>query len=126
MSSGSEVVVDLCDHLAHCLDDPETSAVVLFVEGIRRPERFLALADRALELGKPILAVKVGRSSQAQAAAMAHTGALAGEDRAADAAFRAAGIIRCDDLDDLLEAATLVSATPAPWAGASAVDGPPW
>ena len=111
VSSGSEVVVDLCDHLAHCLDDPETSAVVLFVEGIRRPERFLALADRALELGKPILAIKVGRSRQAQAAAMAHTGALAGEDRSADAAFRAAGIIRCDDLDDLLEAATLVDAT---------------
>ncbi len=113
VSSGSEVVIDLCDHLAHSLDDPETRAVVLFLEGIRRPERFLALADRALELGKPILAVKVGRSRQAQAAAIAHTGALTGEDRAAEAAFRAAGIVRCDDLDDLLEAAALVSGSQA-------------
>jgi acyl-CoA synthetase (NDP forming) len=108
VSSGSEVVIDLCDHLAYSLEDPETEAVVLFLEGIRRPERFLALADRALALGKPILAVKVGRSRQARAAAVAHTGALAGEDRAAEAAFRAVGVVRFDDLDDLLEAAALV------------------
>jgi acetyltransferase len=108
VSSGSEVVIDLCDHLAYSLEDPDTEAIVLFLEGIRRPERFLALADRALALGKPILAVKVGRSRQARAAAIAHTGALAGEDRAAEAAFRAVGIVRFDDLDDLLEAAALV------------------
>ena len=62
----------MCDYLAYCLDDPETSSVILFVEGFKRPERFLALADRALELGKPIMAVKVGRSDQAQAAAVAN------------------------------------------------------
>ena len=79
VSCGSEVVLDLCDYLAYCLDDPSTDAVVLFVEGFKRPERFLALADQALALGKPIVAVKVGRSAQAQAAAVAHTGSLAGE-----------------------------------------------
>ena len=57
-------VLDVCDFLAYCLDDPETHAVMLFVEGFKRPERFLALADHALELGKPILAVKVGRSDR--------------------------------------------------------------
>ena len=69
VSCGSEVVLDVCDYLAYCLDDPETHSVILFVEGFKRPERFLALADRALQLGKPIMAVKVGRSDQAQAAA---------------------------------------------------------
>ena len=106
---GSEVVLDACDFLAYCLDDPETHAVILFMEGFKRPERFLALADRALELGKPIMLVKVGRSPQAQAAAVAHSGSLAGEDRATDAALRAAGVIRCDDLDELLETAELVA-----------------
>jgi acetyltransferase len=106
---GSEVVLDACDFLAYCLDDPETHAVILFMEGFKRPERFLALADRALELGKPIMLVKVGRSAQAQAAAVAHSGSLAGEDRATDAALRAAGVIRCDDLDALLETAELVA-----------------
>ena len=68
--------------------------MILFVEGFKRPERFLALADRALEIGKPIMAVKVGRSRQAQAAAVAHSGSLAGEARATDAALAAAGVIR--------------------------------
>ncbi|MEX2011364.1 MAG: acetate--CoA ligase family protein [Chloroflexota bacterium] len=108
IGSGSEVTLDLCDFLGYCLDDPETTSVILFVEGFKRPERFLALADHALEIGKPILAVKVGRSTQAQAAAVAHSGSLAGEARATDAALDAAGVIRCADLDELLEAAELV------------------
>src|SRR4051812_26253294 len=111
ISCGSEVVLDLCDYLAYCLDDPETTSVILFVEGFKRPERFLALADRALALGKPIMAVKVGRSDQAQAAAVAHSGSLAGETRVTDAALDAAGVIRCGDLDELLETAELVEGT---------------
>jgi acyl-CoA synthetase (NDP forming) len=108
ISCGSEVILDVCDYLAYCLDDPETTSVILFLEGFRRPERFLALADRALELGKPIMAVKVGRSEQARAAAIAHSGSLAGEARITDAALDAAGVIRCADLDELLETAELV------------------
>ena len=53
--------------------------------------------------------MKVGSSPQARAAAVAHTGSLAGDARATDAALRAAGVIRCDDLDELIEAAALVS-----------------
>ncbi len=105
---GAEAILDVCDYLAWCLDDAETHSVILFVEGFKRPERFLALADRALELGKPVVVLKVGRSAQAQAAAVAHTGSLAGESRATDAALDAAGVIRVRDLDELLEAAELV------------------
>jgi len=108
VSCGSEVALDVCDYLGWCLDDPETRGVILFLEGLKRPERFLALADRALELGKPIMAVKVGRSEQAQAASMAHSGSLAGEARVTEAALDAVGVIRCADLDELLEAAELV------------------
>ncbi len=106
---GSEVVLDVCDFLAYAIDDDDTHAVILFVEGFKRPERFLALADRALEAGKPVMAVKVGRSRQAQLAAVAHSGSLAGETRATEAALRAAGVILCDDLDALLETAELVA-----------------
>jgi acyl-CoA synthetase (NDP forming) len=108
ISCGSEVILDVCDYLAYCLDDPETTSVILFLEGFRRPERFLALADRALELGKPIMAVKVGRSEHARTAAIAHSGSLAGESRVTDAALDAAGVIQCADLDELLETAELV------------------
>ena len=106
---GSEVVLDTCDFLAYAIDDPQTDAVILFLEGFKRPERFLALADRALEIGKPILMVKVGASRQAQAAAIAHSGSMAGEERATDAALAATGVIRCSDLDELLETAELVA-----------------
>lgn len=111
VSVGSEAVLDLCDYLAYCLDDPETHAVMLFAEGFKRPERFLALCDRALELGKPIMAVMVGRSPHAQTAAIAHSGSLAGEGRVTDAALEAAGVIRCVDLDELMETAELVAGT---------------
>jgi acyl-CoA synthetase (NDP forming) len=110
ISCGSEVVLDTCDYLAACLDDPVTDSVVLFVEGFKRPERFLALADRALAAGIPVMAVKVGRSPQARAATVSHSGTLAGDERATDAALRAAGVILCDDLDGLMEAASLWSA----------------
>lgn len=108
ISCGSEVALDVCDYLAYCLDDPETTSVILFLEGFKRPERFLALADHALAIGKPIMVVKVGHSEQAQAAAVAHSGSLAGEARATDVALDAAGVIRCADLDELLETAELV------------------
>lgn len=109
ISCGSEAVIDLCDYLAASLDDPTTDSVALFVEGLKRPERFLALADRALEMDVPILVVKVGTSEQARGAAVAHTGSLAGDARATEAALHAAGVIQCGDLDELLEAAALVS-----------------
>ena len=109
ISCGSEVVLDVCDFMAAALDDPRTDSIVLFVEGFKRPERFLALADRALAADVPVLAVKVGRSAQAQAASVSHSGSLAGDARAAAAAMRAAGVILCDDLDELLETAALVS-----------------
>ena len=106
---GAEVVLDLCDYLAYCLDDPETHAVMLFVEGFKRPERFLALADRALELGKPILAVKVGRSRPGAGRGDRAQRQPRGRGPGDDAALDAAGVIRCDDLDELLEAAELVA-----------------
>lgn len=106
---GSEAVLDVSDFLAHAIDDDETHGVILFVEGFKRPERFLALCDAALAAGKAVLAVKVGRSRQAGAAAVAHSGSLAGDARATDAALAAAGVILCDDLDALLETAELVA-----------------
>ncbi|HZM73598.1 MAG TPA: acetate--CoA ligase family protein [Candidatus Polarisedimenticolia bacterium] len=109
ISCGAEVMLDACDYLAYCLDDPETRAVILFLEGLKRPERFLALCDRALELGKPVAVLKVGRSAQAQAASVAHSGSLAGEARVTSAALDAAGVIRCTDLDELLEVAELLA-----------------
>ena len=109
ISSGNEAVLDTAEYLGYLVDDPETEVILLFLEVIRRPQAFFQACERAAELGKPIIAVKVGRSRLAQRAALTHTAALTGEDRIQDVWLKRAGVLRVDDLDQLLEAAEAFS-----------------
>ena len=72
------------------------------------------LRSAAAAKGKTVIALKVGRSEQGRAAVQAHTGALAGEDALYDAYFRRYGIVRVDDLDEMIETAAMFSARPKP------------
>ncbi len=103
VSSGNELDLDLTDYLEFFLDDENTKIIVCLIEGIRRPAAFMAAAARALAIGKPILMVKSGRSERAKEAVMSHTGALAGDDVVFNALCRRYGIVRCHDLDEMLE-----------------------
>lgn len=103
VSSGNEISLDLVDYLSFLIDDPKTRIIGLFIEGIRRPEAFMACAAHALEKGKPILALKVGRTEEAMRQAHSHTGALAGSDEVFNAVCHRFGILRCPSLEDLLE-----------------------
>jgi acyl-CoA synthetase (NDP forming) len=85
------------------LDRAEVDVVCLFMEAIRAPERLAVAARKAHALGKPIVALKLGRSPFGAELAASHTGALAGTDAAADAFFRAHGILRVTMLEALLE-----------------------
>jgi len=105
VSSGNEAVLDSTDYMAYMIDDPHTEVILAFIEQFRQPERFLEVARRARDKGKPIVVLKVGRSRIAQRAALAHTGALAGSDAVHDAVFKKYGVIRVDDLDEMLETA---------------------
>jgi acetyltransferase len=105
ISSGNEAVLDAADYLAYLLEDENTEVIITFLEGIRRPEPFIQVCERAAELCKPIITVKVGRSELAQGAALTHTGALTGSDGVHDALFKKLGVIRVEDLDQLLETA---------------------
>ena len=78
---------------------------MLFIEGIRRPEAFMAAAARALEAGKPILAIKTGATAKSQAAAQSHTGAIGGDYAAYLAMCERYGIVNCRNLDDMIETA---------------------
>jgi acetyltransferase len=73
------------------------------VEGIRRPNEFMAVAEQALNEGKPILVVKLGRSEMGKRQAISHTGALAGADEVFDAVCHRLGLIRCPTLEDMTE-----------------------
>ena len=85
------------------VDDPDTDAILLFLETIRRPELFAAAARAAHAAGKPMIAYKLGRSEAGAKLAATHTGAMAGSDAAAEAFFRAHGIVRVDMIETLLD-----------------------
>ena len=115
IGTGNEADLSAGEIASLLVDDPETDAILLFLETIRRPELYEAAARRAHAAGKPILAYKLGRSEAGAALATTHTGALAGAHAAADAFFRAIGIARVDMLDTLLEAPPLfIGARPLP------------
>lgn len=102
VSLGNKADVSGNDLLAFWADDPLTKVVLLYLESFGNPRRFAMLARQvARERGKPVLAVKSGRTHQGAAAAQSHTGSLAGGDRAATALFKSCGVIRCNTVAEL-------------------------
>jgi acyl-CoA synthetase (NDP forming) len=109
VTTGNEAVTDLSAYIEALAEDDHVRVISCFVEAIRRPAAFAEAAHRALGRGKRIVVLKVGRSEAGRRAAVAHTGALAGPDRAWDALFRRLGVLRVSDLDELIEASELLS-----------------
>ena len=105
VTSGNEPDLGLEDYINFVLDDPHTKMVVLFIEGIRRPEAFMHAAGRALAMGKPMLAIKTGITAKSQAASQSHTGAIAGDYAAYLAMCERYGVVNCRSLDDMVETA---------------------
>jgi acetyltransferase len=109
VSLGDMNDVDFGDMLDWLALDSGTSAILLYIEAISDARKFMSAA-RAAARTKPVIVVKAGRSAAAQRAALSHTGAMAGSDAVYDAAFRRAGMLRVQDIDELFEAvATLGS-----------------
>ncbi|MER6808190.1 acetate--CoA ligase family protein [Spirillospora sp. NPDC000708] len=110
LATGNEADVTCGEMVAHLVEQPDVQVVGLFMEGVRKPGTLMAAARRAVELGKPILAVRTGRSTVGARAAASHTGALSSADDVVSAAFEAAGIIRVDGPAELVEFARVFSA----------------
>jgi acetyltransferase len=104
VSLGERIDVDFGDLLDHLASDPHTRAILLYIESIEAPRKFMSAA-RAAARNKPVIVVKAGRSESGRRAAASHTGALAGADVVFDAAIRRAGMLRVDTLDELFIAA---------------------
>ena len=104
VSLGDMADVDVGDYLDMLAGDAHTRAILLYLETIPNPRKFMSAARAAARL-KPVIAVKAGRHEQAAKAAATHTGALSGADRVVDAALQRAGILRVDGLADLFDAA---------------------
>ncbi len=105
---GNACDVDFADAMEYFEQDDEIKVVVLHIEGTRSGKRFIEVANR-LARRKPVLALKTGRTEYAAQAIQSHTGSLVGKDEVWEAAFKQAGIIRVDDIEEL---ADLVRAFP--------------
>ncbi|MDE2228101.1 MAG: bifunctional acetate--CoA ligase family protein/GNAT family N-acetyltransferase [Alphaproteobacteria bacterium] len=104
VSLGDMSDVDFGDMLDYLASDPRTRAILLYIEGVTAPRKFMSAA-RVAARTKPVLVVKAGRRREGARAARSHTGALAGSDAVYDTAFRRAGMLRVYELDELFDAA---------------------
>ena len=111
VSMGNESMVSMTDVMRYLIDDDATRVIALFIESVRHTGEFIALAREALATGKPVVAIKVGRSQTGARVARAHTGSLVGDDAVVDAVFSQHGVIRVDSLEDLIITAGLLAAT---------------
>ena len=120
VSLGNQADVNETDVLAPVAEDQFTRVLTLYLEGVSDGQRFVHEA-RKITRQKPIVALKVGRYPSGQRAAASHTGALAGQENAFNAAFRKAGVIRADTTEELFDWARALAWCPLPKGRAIAV-----
>ena len=113
VSLGNKAVLDESDFVREWGDDPDTDVVLGYLEDVDDGRAFM---DAAREVGRdtPIVVVKSGRTDAGASAAASHTGAIAGSDRAYEAGFAQAGVIRVDSVQELFDAASILADQPTP------------
>ena len=109
---GNEADLDMLDFFDYFIDDEATRVIGLIVEGLSDGERFRALAARARAAGKPVVALKLGRSEAGAGSALAHSSRLAGSARAYAALFSECGVAQVSSIEALAGAAALLSTRP--------------
>ncbi|HEV8391721.1 MAG TPA: acetate--CoA ligase family protein [Dongiaceae bacterium] len=114
ISSGNQAILNAADYVDALADDPKVTAIGLYLEGIKDVPAFSRAAAKALQRGKPLVALKAGNSELGAQFAMSHTGSLAGSDKMYDALFARLGIIRVHSVPQLLETLKLVSTAGLP------------
>ncbi|MDQ7818756.1 MAG: acetate--CoA ligase family protein [Melioribacteraceae bacterium] len=115
VSIGNKADISEVDLLYYLKDDPKTKVILLYLEEISDGLDLVKAAKTVIEkTGKPVLAIKSGRTHAGASAAASHTGSLAGSDETCDAAFKQAGIIRCDDIEEMFNKAIAFTYQPLP------------
>jgi acyl-CoA synthetase (NDP forming) len=109
ITTGNEADVEFGEGLIALAEDPGTSAIIAYIEGVRSGASLIAGLDAARRARKPVLMLKVGRTSAGAQAAASHTASLAGEDRVYDAIFRTYGVYRAHSTEELLDVAYAVT-----------------
>jgi acyl-CoA synthetase (NDP forming) len=112
-SVGNGANLDLVDCLEYLGSDPDTKAVALYIEGIKRPAEFMKVAKRVTR-EKPVIALYIGGTEAGARAGASHTGSISGPDYLYDALFRQSGVIRAFSVEDLYEWAWALATLPMP------------
>ena len=113
VSIGSMLDVDFGDMIDFLGNDSSAKSILLYIESLTNFRKFMSAA-RSVSRIKPIIVLKSGRSPAGARAAASHTGAMAGEDAVYDAAFKRAGIVRVDTIEELFDCAELMAKQPRP------------
>jgi len=109
VSTGNEAQLTTEDFLSFLVDDEPTRVIVLFMEQVRDPKRFLALVGEARRRHKPIVLMHPGRSARAQSSARTHTGAMADNHAVMSALLRREAVVLVETLDELIDAAEMLA-----------------
>ena len=113
VSLGNQIDVNETDVLQPVVEDEYTRVLTLYLEGVSDGQLFVEEATKAVR-EKPLIALKVGRFESGQNAVASHTGALAGQESAYNAAFRRAGVIRADTSEEMFDWARALAWCPLP------------
>jgi acetate---CoA ligase (ADP-forming) len=113
LSLGNQADVSETDMIAPVASDPYTRVLALYIEGVKSGRGFIDAA-RSVVFETPIIALKVGRFEGGQRAVASHTGALAGQETAYNAAFRRAGVLRADTSEEMFDQARALAWCPRP------------
>ena len=113
ISCGNSKIVEVVDYIDFLVDDEDTGVIAAYIEGVSNPAKFLATLKKAALKQKPVVLLKIGRSEAGSRSAASHTGSLSGSDAAFDAVFQKYGVIRVDDLEDLIGMSNILSTLPA-------------
>jgi acyl-CoA synthetase (NDP forming) len=109
ISTGNEADLDSSSFIDYLVEEPSARCIAVFAETFRNPAHFLRVAQRALALGKPLVVLKVGASEVTAKSAMAHTGALVGDDRVFEGICEQYGIVRARSMEELLATADVLA-----------------
>jgi len=113
VSIGSMLDIGWGDLIRYLGNDPQTHSIMIYMESVGDAPAFLA-AVREVAPVKPIVVIKVGRTDAAAKAAASHTGALTGSDEVLDAAFKRAGVLRVDTIEEFFSMAKVLAKQPLP------------
>jgi acyl-CoA synthetase (NDP forming) len=121
LTLGNACDVDVADQISYLADDPSCHAIACVFEGMAQPWRLLEAADIAHRAGKPLVIYKMATGAAGAAAALSHTGSLAGTDEAYRAAFARSGVVVVDDFEALIETTSFFAKAGKPKADGVAV-----